>query len=235
MPSIDRILPGLKTFRTYKKEWLPKDLAAGISVAALALPVGIAYSGMVGFPPEVGLYATVFPMALYTLFGTSKQLIIGVDSATCMLIASALLPFASAGMEEFTKMSVTLCFLVGIFCILEGLFRLGFLVDFLSKPILTGFLNGLTFVMIASQLGKLFGVKVIGSNFFDTVADFFKKISETHLPTFVVGISAHIVLLLFKKISRKIPAPMVVAIAGIAVIAIFGLDQSGVGHLSGRN
>jgi high affinity sulfate transporter 1 len=217
-------------------EWLRKDLAAGLSVAALALPVGIAYSGLVGFPPVVGLYATVFPMALYALFGSSKQLVIGVDSATCMLVAAALAPFVSQGMETFTRMSVILCFLVGIFCILGGVLHLGFLVDFLSKPILAGFLNGLTFVMISSQLGKIFGIKVTNAEFFETLADFFNKVSQTHVLTLIIGLSALALLFAIKMVSHKIPGPRVVASAAIAVmyllfensgVAVVGVVQAG--------
>ncbi|HRI86513.1 MAG TPA: SulP family inorganic anion transporter, partial [Ignavibacteria bacterium] len=106
--GLSKFIPGLGLINTYKKEWLSKDIAAGLSVAAIAVPVGIAYSGLAGLPPETGLYSAILPMVAYALFGSSRQLMVGPDSATCILIAAALTPLAAFGSEQYQSYSILL-------------------------------------------------------------------------------------------------------------------------------
>ena len=228
MQSIYKFIPGLQTFRSYKAEWFTKDLIAGVSVAAIALPVSVAYAGLAGFPPEVGLYSAILPMVAFALFGSSKQLIVGPDSATCMMVASVLLPFAVLGPDAQYEACILLSLLAGIICILGGVFRLGFLADFLSKPILTGYLNGLAFTIIMSQLGKVFGYKIISGGFFRAFVDFLSRLSETNILILIIGVSVMVFLVICKKISHKIPAPLIAAIGSAAAVYFFGLKDFGV-------
>ena len=176
MKSISELIPGIQIFTKYKGEWLGKDLIDGLSVAAIALPVGIAYAGLAGLPPETGLYSSILPVVAYALFGTSRQLIIGPDSATCMLVSSALLSVAVAGSSEYRAFSTLLAVVVGLLCIAGGIFKLGFLANFLSKPILNGYLNGLAISIIAGQLGKFMGFKIETSGFFRMIFEFISQI-----------------------------------------------------------
>src|SRR5262249_34661367 len=139
---LSRFAPGLPDLLTYNRAEFPHDLIAGLSVAAVALPVGVAYAQLAGFKPEVGLYSSILPLIAYTLFGTSRQLIVGPDAATCALVAAAVAPLAGDNQEMYASLSVALALLAGAFCILASFLRLGALADFLSKPILVGFMNG---------------------------------------------------------------------------------------------
>ena len=220
-------IPGLILFKGYRKAWLSNDLTAGLSVASIALPIGIAYSGIAGLPPEVGLYSTILPMIAYALFGSSKQLIVGPDSATCMLVAASLTVFSSAGPEKYYSMSILLALMVGVICIVAGIFRMGFIANFLSKPILTGFLNGMAISIIMGQLGKLFGYKVISGGFFRQFGDFVSKLNQTHLLTLIIGVSTFLFLRICKKTAPKIPAPLIAVIGGICAVFFLSLEKSG--------
>jgi high affinity sulfate transporter 1 len=220
-------IPGLLLFQDYQKNWLPKDFIAGLSVASIALPVGIAYAGIAGLPPEVGLYSSILPLIAYALFGSSKQLIVGPDSGLCMLIAASLSVFGTISPEKYASMSILLSLMVGVLCITAGLFRLGFITNFLSKPILNGFFNGIAITVIMGQLGKLFGYKVISGGFFRQFADFISKINETHLLTLIIGVSTLLILIILKKFTPKIPAPLIAVIGGICAVFFLHLEKSG--------
>lgn len=221
-------VPGLQIFVNYKRQWLSKDLAAGLSVAAIALPVGIAYADLAGLPTISGLYSCILPMIAYALFGTSKQLMVGPDSATCILIASTLAPLAAAGSAHYQSVSVLLAIIVGVICVIAGISKFGFIANFLSKPILTGYINGLALSIIASQLGKLNGYKIESGGFFKVVYEYFSNIDKTNIETFLIGIITFVFLRILKKYFNKIPAPLLAAIGGIAVVMIFGLSNAGV-------
>ncbi len=150
-------VPLLHTVRNYRVEWLRNDFAAGVSVAAIQIPTAIAYAPLAGFRPEVGLYASILPLAGYALFGSSRQLIVGPDAATCAIVASVLVPLAAGDPEKYAVLSAILGLLVGGLCILGGIARLGFLADFLSRPVLTGLMNGIALSIIVGQLGKVLG------------------------------------------------------------------------------
>src|SRR5205085_2003593 len=132
-------------------------VVAGVSVAAVAVPTAIAYAQLIGFEPVVGLYAAVLPLVAYALFGTSRQLIVNPDAATCAIFAATVLPLAAGDPEALRSLSMALAILTGIVCIAAGIFRLGFLADFLAKPVLVGYLNGVAISIFLGQIGKVFG------------------------------------------------------------------------------
>ena len=136
--SLSRVAPGLAALLDYKLADAPADVTAGLAVAAVAVPVGIAYAGLAGFPPEVGLYSTILPLVAYAIFGSSRQLIVGPDAATCAVVAAAVAPLAAGDAAAYASISVTLALLTGLMCIAASFLRLGVLADFLSKPILVG-------------------------------------------------------------------------------------------------
>ena len=136
------------------------DLLAGVAVAAVGIPTGLAYAELAGFPPVVGLYASILPLIAYAIVGSSPQLIVGPDAATCALVAAALEPLASGNPQRYLDLSITLSILVGAFCVAGGLLRLGVIANFLSRPVLVGFLNGMALTIVSGQLGKLCGFAV---------------------------------------------------------------------------
>lgn len=223
-----KYIPGAFLFSGYRREWLTKDIAAGLSVASIALPLGIAYSSLAGLPPETGLYSTILPMAAYALFGTSRQLIIGPDSATCLMVGASLAMYASDGTPEYRALSSVFCLLVGVFAIVAGFFKLGFVANFMSRPILTGYLNGLALSIIVGQFGKLCGFPLKSEGLFRMLYSFVSSINEVHLLTLAIGAGTFVFLRLMKTFAPKIPAPLIVIAVCAVASAVYGLSSQGV-------
>ena len=219
-----RIAPGLRTFVGYRREDLPHDVAAGLSVAAVALPVGVAYAQLAGFNPAVGLYSSILPLVAYALFGTSRQLIVGPDAATCALVAAAVAPFAANGSEEYLSMSMTLAFFAGAICIGASFIRLGVLADFLSRPILAGFMNGIAIYIVLGQMGKLLGFKVHATGIVRPLVEVATRLGETHLPTLAVGVGSFLVLLISPRVLRRVPGALVTLVVAALATKALGLD-----------
>ena len=223
-----RLAPGLAALLAYRRRDLPHDLLAGVSVAAVALPVGVAYAQLAGFSPAAGLYASILPLLVYALFGTSRQLIVGPDAATCALVASALAALAAGDAELYLSLSVALAGLTGLFCILASFIRLGALADFLSRPILVGFLNGVSLHILAGQLGKLAGVHVDAPGVVPATLQLIAQHADYHWPTLLVGLLAFAVLLISPRLLPRLPAALVALVVAALVVAGLGLDQRGV-------
>lgn len=223
-----RIAPGLQMLRHYRRADLRHDLAAGLSVTAVAIPVGVAYAELAGFPPASGLYASMIAMVAYALFGSSRQLVVGPDAATCAMLAAALAPLAAVGSPEYLTWSIALTFLVGLMCLAASRMRLGVLADFLSKPILVGFLNGIALSIILGQLGKLFGFPVESAGIVDRLLEIAGKLPQTHLPTFAIGLLAVAAMFLARRRLPNLPAALLVMASSGALVALFGLDNYGV-------
>jgi high affinity sulfate transporter 1 len=225
---LGKIAPGLPKLLHYKKSDLPHDILAGLSVAAVALPVGVAYAQLAGFNPAVGLYSSILPLFAYALFGTSRQLIIGPDAATCALVTAAVTPLASGDESLYMSLSVTLALLAGLICIGASFLRLGALADFLSKPILVGFLNGIALSIMLGQIGKIFGFSITAGGIVPRLFEFVGKLGLTHLPTLAVGLGTFVVLLVTPRLFRKIPAALVTMILAAAVVRLLGLEGYGI-------
>jgi high affinity sulfate transporter 1 len=214
--------------RTYRGEWLTSDLLAGVSVAAVALPIGIAYAQLAGFPPVVGIYSCILPLLAYALFGSSRQLIVNPDAAACSIVAATVGPLATANPERYLELSIVLTCFTGVLLMIGGLSGLGTIANFLSRPILTGYLNGIALTIMAGQLGSLFGYKLSSNGFFRTVFEAVSRLKETNKWTFIVGGSLLVLLLLIKRFLPRLPAPLLVAILGCAVVYVLDLNAQGV-------
>jgi len=223
-----RFAPGLPALVRYRRADLPHDLIAGLSVAAVALPVGVAYAQLAGFGPEVGLYASILPLVAYALFGTSRQLILGPDAATCALVAAAVAPLAAGDPEVYFSLSVTLAFITGLLCVGASFLKLGGLADFLSRPILVGFMNGIALSIVLGQIGKLLGFPIEAGGIVPRLLEVVSKLGLTHWPTLAVGLASFGVLAIAPRLVPRLPAALVtMALAGLAV-ALLDLDSHGV-------
>src|SRR5205809_250540 len=227
-PHLGRIAPGLTSLLSYQKSNLPHDLRAGLSVAAVALPVGVAYAQLAGFNPAVGLYSSILPLVAYAIFGTSRQLIIGPDASTCALVAAAVAPLASGDQKLYESLSVALALLAGVLCIGASFLRLGALADFLSKPILVGFLNGIALSIMLGQIGKIFGFPITAGGIVPRLFEFAQKVGLTHWPTLAVALGTFLVLLVSPKLFRGIPAALVATILAAVAVPFLGLEKYGV-------
>jgi high affinity sulfate transporter 1 len=226
-----RYAPGLETLSHYDRSWLSHDFAAGLSVAAIALPVGIAYAEIAGVPTAVGMYSAIFPLLAYALFGSSRQLMVGPDAATCIMIAASLGPLSGGDPERYLALMVVLTLMTGVLYVIAGILKLGFIANFLSQPILVGFLNGIALLIIAGQLPKFFGYPSDAKEFFQKLIELVDKIEQMHLPTLVLGVGLLVLLLLIRRFARKLPAALVVVIVGMIVVAVMGLEEQGVAAL----
>ncbi len=226
-----RFLPGLAALLRYDRSWLPGDLLAGTSVAAVAVPIAIAYSQLAGVPPVHGLYASILPLLAYAFLGTSRQLILAPDAATCAVVATIVAPVAAGNPDQIIPLTMVVTMITGVFCIVAGIARLGFLTNFLARPILTGYLNGIALSIISGQLGRLFGFSLEPAGFFRTLWQFVTKLSQTHRLTLAIGLGTFVLLRVMKHFVPRVPSPLVAVALGIAASSFLRLGEQGVAIL----
>jgi len=227
--NIKQFFPILDWLLNYKKEWLKGDINAGLTVGIMLIPQGIAYAMIAGLPPIYGLYTAMIPPIIYAIFGTSRQLAVGPVAMDSLIVATGVATLAEIGTEHFVEFAVLLAFMMGILQILFGVFRLGFLVNFLSKPVISGFTSAAALIIGLNQLKHLLGINLHRNNkIHKLVYEAGSKIAEINWYTFVIGVGSIIIILLFKKYFKKIPAALVVVILGILAVKFFHLDQHGV-------
>jgi high affinity sulfate transporter 1 len=229
---LTRIAPGLIKLLSYSfAEDFRHDLLAGISVAAVALPVAIAYAQLAGFDPVVGLYSSILPLVAYAIFGTSRQMIVNPDAAVCAMVAAAVAPLAGGNVELYWSLSVAVTFLAGGFCIAASFLRLGALAEFLSKPILVGLLNGVAISICLGQAGKLLGFSIESKRIIPQLLEIFAKLPQTQVPTLIVGAASLAILFGLARWVPRLPTAPIILIAAGAAVALFGLDKHGVAIL----
>lgn len=232
------VAPGARELAGYRRSNLGADLAAGLSVAAIALPVGVAYADLAGVPTIVGIYSAIFPLFAYALFGSSRQVIVGPDTATCLIVAASLGPLAAGDPARYASLLSLLTLMTAVILIVGGMARLGFMADFLSQPILTGYLNGVAILILIGQLPKLLGLSIDEDGVFDELAAIAGGLPEVHLATFVLGASLILMLVLARRFAPRLPAPLLAVAGAFAAVAVFGIDAHGValiGEISMRN
>ena len=226
--KVSRAAPGVAGLLPYDRSNLSHDLVAGLSVAAVALPVGVAYAQLAGFNPTVGLYSSILPLVAYAIFGTSRQLVIGPDAATCALITAAVTPLALGNQELYESLSVTLALFAGLLCIGASFLKLGAIADFFSKPILVGFLNGISLSIILGQVGKILGFSIDAGGIVPRLIEIVSKLGLTHGPTLAVGLGTFMVLLIAPRLVKQVPAALVAMILAAIAVRLLGLEQHGV-------
>lgn len=222
------LFPGIKLLRTYQSEWFRFDLVAGLSIAAVALPIGIAYAQLAGFPPVVGIYSCILPVVAYAIFGSSRQLVVNPDAAACSIVAATVAPLAAGDAARYLELSIVLTVFTGVLCIAGGIVGFGVIANFLSRPILTGYLNGIALTIIAGQLGPLFGFASAGGGFFRTVWHTVSRLNETQAITLILGGSMLFLLLLMKRFLPRLPGPLIAAAIACVAVYIFQLATKGV-------
>lgn len=223
-------MPGLPELLSYNRAPLKRDVIAGLSVAAVALPTSIAYAQLAGFSPVIGLYSTILPMIVYAFFGSSRQLIVGPDAATCAMITASLTPLVIAhnDPEHYHALAVSLTLFTGFFCLLAARFRLGFLADFLSRSILMGLLNGVAITIIIGQLAKVFGVSSSGRSSILQLMSFFEQALHPHWPTLLLSVFLCVLYFVLRRFWKKAPWALILAAAATLISMVFNLADHGV-------
>ncbi len=235
-------LPLLATLREYRLAWLSKDAIGGLTACIVSIPSVIAYAELVHMPAITGLYAALAAAIGYALFSSSRHVIAGPDAAIGLLAGSAILPLSGGDPARIAMLAAVLGLLSGAVLILAARLKLGVIADLLSRPVLIGYLNGASLVLIATQLGKMFGIKTEGEEFFEIVLTVVEKLPETHLPTFAFGAVLVGLLVALARWLPRVPGALAVCAVAIAVtfaldlgshgVALVGQVPSGVPHLA---
>ena len=219
-----RWLPGLDTLRRYETAWLPHDIFAGIVLATMLVPVGIAYAAASGLPGIYGLYATIIPLLAYALFGPSRILVLGPDSALAAVILGVVLPLSGGDPLRAATLAGMMAIVSGTVCILAGIARLGFVTDLLSKPIRYGYMNGIALTVLISQLPKLFGISVEGGGPLRSLWAIAGAIlaGNTNWVAFGIGLGTLMVILLLQN-NRRLPGILIAVVGATSVVGALGL------------
>ena len=223
-----RSIPGLALFRGATPALFRTELVVAVTVFAVLVPSAMAYGDLAGVTPVAGLYVALGAMVMYALFGTSRQLIMGPEATTAIMTAAAVAPLAGGDPVRYASLAALAALLVGVLALLARAARLGFITDFLSKPILVGYIFGTTLIVIGSQLGKMFGIKLESDEFFRQVVELVRRLDETHLLTFVIGLVGMSGLFLMRRINRALPGPLIVVVAAIVLSTVLGWQAKGV-------
>src|SRR5687767_7773722 len=215
--------------RNYQRTDLRPDIIAGLTVGVMLIPQGMAYAMLAGLPPIYGLYASTVPLIIYAILGTSRHLSVGPVAIDSMLTAASIGAIALVGSQDYINMAILLALIVGVIQFSLGISRLGFLVKFLSYPVIQGFTSAAAIIICLSQLKNLLGIEMSSSQYLqDVILSVAYGIEQIHLPTFALGITGIISLLVLKKYAPKIPGPLIVVVLSIIAVAVFSLDQYGV-------
>ncbi|MGW7071014.1 SulP family inorganic anion transporter [Streptomyces sp. NPDC054855] len=224
--------PGVRTLRSYRKEWLLKDVVAGIVLSTLLVPQGMAYAELAGLPPITGLYTSVLCLLAYAVAGPSRVLVLGPDSSLGPMIAATVLPLlvADGDSGRAVALASALALMVGAITLLAGVARLGFVADLISRPTMIGYMNGLALTILIGQLPKLFGFSTDGDGLIDEVEAFVRGIAKgsTEPAALAVGGGCILVILLLQRLMPKIPAVLVMVVLAITASVVLELDEHGV-------
>jgi len=224
-----RYIPITDWLRDYNSSHFKKDLRAGLTVGILLIPQSMAYAMLAGLPPVYGLYASIIPLAIYAVFGTSRQLGIGPVAIVSILVATGVGNLATPGSSRFIELVLATAFFVGVTQFLMGATRLGFFMNFISKPVLSGFTSAAAFIIGVSQLGNLMGTELQRSKYiYQVISDLFTSLGTIHIPTVIIGASCIILILFFKSWKPKVPIELISVILAIFAVWFFRLDQVGI-------
>lgn len=216
---LKQIFPILHWLPKYQKKMLWNDAVSGTTAGILAIAQGMAYAIIAGLPPVFGLYAALTPQIVYAFMGTSRQLSLGAVAMDSLIVAAGIGTLNIVGVEQYIAAAVFLALFVGSIQLLLGTFKLGFLVNFLSKPVLSGFTSAAAIIIGLSQLKHLLGVDLAQTNQIHVLlSEVVSKVSQTHLLSFGIGITGVVLIKTFQKINKKIPAILVVVVFGILLL-----------------
>lgn len=224
-----RWLPGLMMLQTYRLNWLPNDLAAGLVLTTMLVPVGIAYAEASGVPGVYGLYATIVPLLAYAVFGPSRILVLGPDSALAAPILAVVIATAGSDPSRAIATASMMAIVSGLFCIVMGLLRLGFITELLSKPIRYGYMNGIALTVLISQLPKLFAISFDDRGPLRDLLALGAAIAagKTNWYSFAVGAGSLVLILLLKRFD-KVPGILIAVVLATLSVIVFHLDSVGV-------
>jgi high affinity sulfate transporter 1 len=228
-----RLLPILDWIPSYRRDWLLPDVLAGLALWAVMVPEGMAYAGIVGVPPIMGLYTIVPALLAYALLGTSRQLVVGPDTATGLISAVTVGAIATQGTAEFNSLTSTLAVLIGLFFFSFGVMRMGWVASFIPTPVMRGFIEGLVYVTIIGQVPHLLGISGASGNFFTKLWHILQHLPDVSFAPALTGLLSLSAMLLLRRLAPAIPAALVVMALATIVIGLLGGEATGV-HVAGH-
>ena len=223
-----RLLPVLGWLPAYRRAWLLPDVLAGLAVWAVMVPEGMAYAGIVGVPPIMGLYTIVPPLIAYALLGTSRLLVVGPDTATGLISALTVGAIAAQGTAEFNTLTSTLAILIGAFFLLFGALRMGWMAAFIPTPVMRGFIEGLVCVTIIGQVPHLLGISGASGSFFAKLWSVLQHLSDVSLAPMLTGLFSLIAMQLLRYLAPRIPAALVVVVGATVLVGLLGGEAAGI-------
>jgi len=224
----DRLLPVLSWLPGYRRDWLLPDVLAGLAVWAVMVPEGMAYAGIVGVPPIMGLYTIVPPLIAYALLGTSRMLVVGPDTATGLISALTVGAVAVQGTAEFNTLTSSLAILIGAFFLLFGALRMGWVAAFIPTPVMRGFIEGLVCVTIIGQVPHLLGIESTAGNFSAKLWFVLQHLPDASLAPVLTGSLSLLAMLLLRHLAPAVPAALVVAVGATILVGLFEGEAAGV-------
>jgi SulP family sulfate permease len=221
-------LPVFRSLAGYDRSWLRGDLIAGLTVWAVLVPEALAYASIAGVSPVIGLYAAPPALILYAAFGSSRHLIVGPMSATAALSAAAVADLTTGGPDEVLAFTGVLAIMTGVLAFGAGLIRLGFLANFISEPVLKGFIIGLALTIVIGQVPKLFGIEKEGGDFFEQLWGVITHLDETQGRTLIVGLLSLAIVFGLRRFAPVVPGSLAAVIFGVVAVKLFDLADKGV-------
>ena len=226
--AFNKYVPVTSWLPSYRKQFIIPDLIAALTVIFILIPQAIAYAGMAGVPPEVGLYTIPLPLIAYAIFGSSRHLSVGPSSATAILSFSIISTITVGDPDRFLALTSALAIIAGILYLIFGIAKLGFISNFISKPVVTGFISGIALTIIMKQIPKLFGMTGISGDFFQIGLQTIKSLLQTNIWTLMVGITSLFILFMLQRFIPKAPAAIIAFVYGILIVTFLGLSARGV-------
>jgi len=221
--NIKKIIPILEWLPQYNTSLFKGDLVAGITVGIILIPQGIAYALIAGLPPIYGLYCALVPQLMYVIFGSSRQVAIGPVAMDSLIVATGVSTLALAGSDSYISIAILLALMVGAIQFIMGVFSLGFIVNFLSKPVITGFSSAIALIIGCNQFRNLLGVDFIQSDQIQyVIEDVLFQINNYNFHTTIIGLFSVAIIVIFRNINIKIPNALIVVILGILIMKYFG-------------
>jgi sulfate permease, SulP family len=227
--DISGLIPSIQWLRSYQKEWLRLDIVAGLTAAAVVIPKSMAYATIAGLPVQVGLYTVFVPMVIYALLGTSRPLSVSTTTTIAILAAAELGQVVPSGdAAALLAAGATLALLVGVMLVMASVLRFGFIANFISEPVLTGFKSGIGLVIVVDQIPKLLGIHIEKAGFFRDILDIVHHFPQTSIATLVLALALLGLIFVMERFVPRAPVPLVAVSIAIAASALLGLHEAGV-------
>lgn len=227
-PSWTRLAPIGRWLPRYQRSWLRADVLAGLALWAVMAPEGMAYAGIVGVPAIMGLYTLAPPLIAYALLGTSRKLVVGPDTATGVISALTVGALAARGSADFAALTSTLAVLIGVFFLLFGALRLGWVSTFIATPVMRGFIEGLILVTIVGQLAALVGLRGAPGDVLTKLLFILRNLREVSAPAAITGLASLVAMVLLRRVWPRLPSALIVAAGATVLVALLGLAGAGV-------